>query len=210
MGLKFFALLILFGGLSAEAQFSSEVFKSRLKRFTEFAQPLTGKIPLVVDLDPEWEGNLGGCVLHRDRFVISLGAKVNETQNLTADHLDLILCHELGHLLGAAPKKENHLTDAGDWASAEGESDYYSGSCLKKLWGGNENQSRIDRTAEGFFRLLFSFYGKHGHESEPSILRRDPRQVLETNLSYPSLQCRLDSVVSGLRHAPRPRCWHSR
>lgn len=201
-------LLIVLSTALAKAQFSESEFNSRVAKFTEFAQPLIEPRQLLIEFDPEWVGNIGSCYLTEKAFVISIGSRMNETVGLSGDQLDLILCHELGHLLGQGPRKSNNLTEVGNWAAGEGESDYFSGSCLKALWSLTENQSRIEPTAEKFFRLLFTFFGRHTGEQEPSLSRKDSTTVSENMLGYPSLQCRLDSVVAGAQSAPRPQCWH--
>lgn len=46
----------------------------------------------------------------------------------------LILCHELGHQFGGAPKQRRGHTDLRSWSSAEGQADYYAASkCMPYL-----------------------------------------------------------------------------
>lgn len=53
---------------------------------------------------------------------------------LTEDGLLLILCHELGHFLGGAPKIYREEVKKFSWSSAEGQADYFATSkCFKNL-----------------------------------------------------------------------------
>jgi hypothetical protein len=126
-------------------------------------------------------------------------------EGLAPDHFDVILCHELGHLLGGAPKKKNYFNRSGDWASVEGESDYFAASCVQELEG---SASRAARAAEGFYQLLYSHYAPFTGEPKPVLGGKDESVVSQTMEGHPREQCRLDSFVAGLTGAPRPRCWY--
>lgn len=55
---------------------------------------------------------------------------------MTLDALALIVCHEVRHHLGGAPKKRARKTGVLLWASSEGQSDYYATSkCLRRFFG---------------------------------------------------------------------------
>lgn len=54
---------------------------------------------------------------------------------LTQDGLALILCHEVGHFLGGAPKKLRGRSTKKSWSSAEGQADYFATAhCIKKVF----------------------------------------------------------------------------
>lgn len=110
--------------------------------------------------------------------------------------LYLLLCHELGHLLGGPPLKSRT-----GWSSTEGQSDYYStSSCLKDL-GINEDQFVSSAIA------LTSIYAEVVRQEPPRLDRCDETVVTRINYSYPRVQCRLDTLLAGWRELPRPKCW---
>jgi hypothetical protein len=129
----------------------------------------------------------------------------------------LVLCHELNHLYGPTPYVEPSLR-----ISCEGVSDWgSSGWCLRNITEklAEEpfqitpymtkvcNQDRICMRrlegAQGLGKLLASLTG----ERAPQYETPDPTVVWKTNLSYPSIQCRLDSYRSGILWQQRPLCW---
>ncbi len=59
---------------------------------------------------------------------------------VTDDGFALVVCHELGHHLGGAPKNSFPMT----WASNEGQSDYFASlKCFRKVFGEDDNASII-------------------------------------------------------------------
>lgn len=223
----------------AATSFSEDEMNYRLNRFKEFAakQLKHRNIQIKIEKDDDWDMHLGSSGLDKNIFTIAVGAKVYQTPNLSADSFDLILCHELGHLLGASPKKKNELNSSGDWASGEGESDYFAGSCVTQLWnqdfpvqfdkfdwdvGVNSCKSfphsfqislcqRAEKAALSFFNILYSQYGRFSpaEKSAPSLSKKDQSVVSATELNYPqTTQCRLDSSRAGIYRNPRPSCWY--
>jgi hypothetical protein len=70
---------------------------------------------------------------------------------LSVDAFALVLCHELGHHLGGAPKKLNHLGQK-RWASAEGQADYWGAmKCFKKYASLVNNKELIAEQNSRFY-----------------------------------------------------------
>ncbi len=58
---------------------------------------------------------------------------------ITEDGFRLVMCHEIGHHLGGAPKKSTNL-----WSSAEGQADYYGVlKCLRFVYAHDNNLEAI-------------------------------------------------------------------
>ncbi|MBH48369.1 MAG: hypothetical protein CME71_09400 [Halobacteriovorax sp.] len=117
--------------------------------------------------------------------------------------LDLFLCHELGHLLGGAPKiiRRNGKTS---WSSVEGQSDYYASSvCMPIL--GHANSEVIEIS----YQMVKIFAELRGARNLPSLEAKDESTVSKTIQGHPNLQCRLDTLMAGLNLFDRPRCWYN-
>lgn len=70
---------------------------------------------------------------------------------ITEDGMSLVVCHELGHHIGGAPKKGGSGSGGGwwgggsasSWASNEGQSDYFATlKCLRKVFN-NDNNAEV-------------------------------------------------------------------
>lgn len=132
----------------------------------------------------------------------------------------LVLCHELGHLYGGTPYIEPRL-----YLSAEGQADHFgAGWCLKniaqqlndgyyyqpttymnQLCRGDSICVKEMVAAQGLGNLL----ARLGNQAAPRFETPDQTVVRQTNLSYPSIQCRLDSYRTGILGQPRSRCWYA-
>lgn len=115
---------------------------------------------------------------------------------MTAPVFYLLLCHELGHFLGGPPLKSRN-----GWSSTEGQSDYYSSaSCVKEL-GLDEGQ--FIEAALG----LTAIYAEVTRQAPPRLDTCDNTVSTRTNYGYPTIQCRLDTLLAGWNETARPKCW---
>lgn len=104
---------------------------------------------------------------------------------MTKNAFITVLCHELGHHIGGAPRYSRNT----DWASTEGQSDYFATlQCMKKLG--------IPSPAPSL--ALASVLADLGGDQKPSRSQRDQSRVSRTYESHPAAQCRLDTMDAGL------------
>jgi hypothetical protein len=133
-----------------------------------------------------------------------------------------IVCHELGHHLGGAPK---HIESNGDanWATNEGGADYYSAlKCMRRFFAEDDNASivglatihplanecclaqfrdptdqliclRESMATESAANLLADLSG----EKIPAFDQPDPKVVLKMVNTHPDVQCRMDTFFAG-------------
>jgi hypothetical protein len=63
-------------------------------------------------------------------------------ETITEDGFATVVCHEIGHHIGGAPKKSSWWGSS--WASNEGQADYFGTSkCLRKMMEKEDNTSII-------------------------------------------------------------------
>lgn len=147
----------------------------------------------------------------------------------------LTLCHELGHLLGGSPQRND--------ISYEGQSDYFATmKCMERILA-KLNQGRAlsqkaltqDLRCSGVYCIerfrgiesLVSYYADIEKSPVPSLMTPSALQVQKTLRSHPKAQCRFDTMVAALRcdnrldfsnknpwngaclrgESARPRCW---
>lgn len=141
---------------------------------------------------------------------------------ITSDGFALVVCHELGHHIGGAPKKASFWST---WASNEGQADYFStAKCLRRVFRAEANSAQVlaemnvpkvvvDTCAEQFSanedQLICQrgamaglstaklFQALRSQTTEPEFDTPDTNVVSRTNDNHPATQCRLDTYYSG-------------
>jgi hypothetical protein len=142
-----------------------------------------------------------------------------------ADEIQVLLCHEIGHVAGGRPFMNFH--GSGAKLSAEGQADFFATStCLPYLWKGDDKKTsprpeaekycagnsnplcrRIASASLNFQEYYYELAKKEGSlrtppndpGKRPNLSATDSRQVKNTLLrEYPSAQCRLDIMKLGI------------
>lgn len=134
----------------------------------------------------------------------------------------LVVCHELGHHNGGAPKIDSWMGNS--WATNEGGADYYATSkCLRRFFAQDDNAKiiaglTIDPTAKTSCESQFSnlqdqllclriseagqqvanlFMDLRKQTTPPKFSTPDMSEVSSTNDDHPDTQCRLDTYFAG-------------
>jgi len=139
---------------------------------------------------------------------------------VTDDGFMLVVCHETGHHLGGAPKK-NVL--GGRWASNEGQSDYFgSMKCMRRVLENDDNIAIVSKMLVDPF-VAIKCKSAYTNENEIALCKRiamagkslalllaelgkskkisfttpSKTVVTKTNDNHPDAQCRMDTYLSG-------------
>ncbi len=137
---------------------------------------------------------------------------------LTEDAIAVVICHEVGHHLAGYYFKSSF-----GWASAEGESDYFSTQkCAKAIFEKHQYESKLmesaveakitercntlaTTSAQTCARLhrasliladILAQLG--GRRAMPDMDTPNPKAVRKTNGNHPEAQCRLDTFLAGI------------
>ncbi len=199
---------------------SNQIIENFKRLMSSEVQRQLGK-KLEINLD--WENPKVNASATRDDndnpVIVIFGGMVRHPEQ-TVDGLYTILCHELGHHLGGAPRKFRGYSDKRSWASAEGQSDYYAATkCLPIVFNQSITSPKMDDLAETkelsaaeiacgndliCSRILLSgfsvakvFASLRDYIEEPSLSNKDKNVVWETEMGHPHPQCRLDTIRSG-------------
>ena len=141
---------------------------------------------------------------------------------ITPDGFAMVVCHEIGHHIGGAPKKVRGWSS---WASNEGQSDYWASTkCMKrsfmnddnvaivakmdvpevvkeactKAFGSDENENALCiRSAMAGQSLANLFKDLRNLDKAPGFDTPDPATVSRTNDNHPQPQCRMDTYYMG-------------
>ena len=136
----------------------------------------------------------------------------------TDDGFALVVCHELGHHIGGAPRKGI------SWASNEGQADYFGAmKCLRRVLEKQDNVSyvakmTVDAEATKQCQAVYhnadeialcqrvsmagkslgSLLGELGGSSKVAFDTPDKSIVTRTYDAHPEAQCRLDTYFNGI------------
>ncbi|EQC45544.1 hypothetical protein [Bacteriovorax sp. Seq25_V] len=134
--------------------------------------------------------------------------------DITPDGLLLMLCHELGHHYGGAPKIFRGNTDRRSWSSAEGQADYFATSkCMPKIIEQDDSQvpESVQKSVE---QVCFSvncnrmvmaamsvgrvFASLRTDWNVPEIGKTSEEKISKTIYSHPNPQCRFNTFIAGV------------
>jgi len=152
-------------------------------------------------------------------WIINMYGGLARHPAITQDGMALVACHELGHHLGGAPKYGGT-----DWASNEGEADYYANAkCLHRMFAdsGSAPFTRMasndeiakkacaqsfktkgdraicERSAAAGMSVTELFRALRQEDPQPRYDTPDPAVVSDMYDGHPGTQCRLDTYYQG-------------
>ncbi len=150
---------------------------------------------------------------------------------MTPDGLLVTGCHEIGHGIGGAPRKNPSLTDFR--SSMEGQSDYFATrfclpialKYLEELRVVNESDTykqicdHSDYEERTCLRMLTALEGDVAYfnynqpTGTPVVNFETFSEHIQNELNfdpsyYPDSQCRLDTMINGILKLERPECWY--
>ena len=205
-----------FGGLS-ETQFNNVIDKIEAI-YAPIASNLGGNLKIA----RKWNDGTVNANASRSLGLwnVNMYGGLARHETITEDGFALVLCHELGHQLGGAPKVGMLFNR---WASNEGQSDYFAAlKCLRKTFLNDDNTTIIS-TLNAPELLVASCAKQHPNKEDKNICIRigmagvsvsnlfaalrnsapakfetpDSNVVSTTNDAHPAYQCRLDTFFQG-------------
>jgi hypothetical protein len=241
-------------------QFSSSYSKSVVAKnihaaniievFQDVYAPIFAKNQKKLKINFLWNESKLNAYATRDDYnnpIINITAGLANHDLITKDSLSLIICHELGHFLGGAPKKIRGRSTKRSWSSAEGQADYYATAyCMKKVlkvMDKNNTNTKMNeqnleicsslecnRVALASLNLARVYAEIDFFSGDLSLTQTDDYTTYDTIYGHSNPQCRLDTMISGLRcprsesiqfddkdplqsacrlpEFRRPRCWY--
>lgn len=199
-----------------------------IDEFRQTYRPLFLEQGLDFQITGEWEDERTNAQATRDSEgnpVVRVYGGLARHPLVTPDALRLLVCHEIGHFLGGAPKSFRGRSELRSWSSAEGQADYFAtAKCLKTLWADEEKEEDLTdlvpverdalqnqcqtslcrRIALAGKQVALLFHELRSGGFSPEFHRKDSTQVSETQMGHPFAQCRLDTYVAGARCAISP------
>lgn len=166
--------------------------------------------------------------------IVMVGGGILQSQYLTHQGATFLFCHELAHHFGGAPYRYRNYGKFNNFPgkmSSEGQADYYAAkSCMAEFFTQHTPDTEVSKsisqicesktstavnmqacaiTISGGYNFLFLQNLFSNNKEKMSLSKKSLFVVKKTirESRYPSLQCRLDTVVAGALSKPRPKCW---
>jgi hypothetical protein len=151
-------LILAFASLAGGPALSAENVPSYalpvLEEVRSVYAPLLAEEGGVLELEVKSESELVVASAHRDSlssYRVVLHGGLLRSPRLTPDALRFVLCHELGHLLGGAPRRAPPMEwdgpvmpDGSSFISSEGQADYYASFvCFRRIVSGTDHRFAV-------------------------------------------------------------------
>jgi hypothetical protein len=203
------------GGLT-QAQFNAVIDKVE----TIYA-PIVSNMGGKLVVNRKWEdATVNANATRMGNWVVNMYGGLARHQTITEDGFALVLCHEIGHHLGGAPKVGNFLNK---WASNEGQADYFATlKCLRKVYMHDNNPSLVRKLAAPDTLVkacakawpnkddkaicvrsgmsgasVAALFAALRSAPEAKFDTPDANVVTRTDDAHPAHQCRLDTFFQG-------------
>lgn len=208
-------------GLKSEGGITEEEFNNVIDKIEAIYKPIVseygGELKVVRRW---WDGTVNAYAEQSGKvWKVSMFGGLARHSTITPDGFSLVVCHELGHHIGGVPRYSG-----GDWASTEGQSDYFATlKCLRRVWQTENNAEVIAemtipeavttacstqfqdqqereicvRGAMAGDSVAKLFASLERLRIEPKFDTPDPKKVSYTYENHPAAQCRLDTYFQG-------------
>jgi hypothetical protein len=208
---------------NANPEMTEEIFNQVIDKIGQIYEPIVREEGGRLRIDKKWSDGTVNAYAQRQgsTFLVTMFGGLARHETITADGLALVVCHEIGHHIGGAPKKGGVFGVS--WASNEGQSDYFATTkCLRKMFETEDNEAilkemNIPQFAKDACQAQFSeeldylicLRGAMAGASVANLfsaLRRidppqfdtpDARRSATTDHNHPQPQCRMDTYFQG-------------
>lgn len=207
------------GGLT-EADFNQIIDKVE----AVYAPILANEFNATLEVERNWtDGTVNAYASQSgSTWKVAMFGGLARHETITKDGFATVVCHEIGHHIGGAPKKKSWWGSS--WASNEGQADYFGTmKCLRRVMQNDDNESIVSNLevpaavekscSENFTTSNEIAMCKRGAMAGLSlanlfkVLRKlpndlefttpDARVVTKTDDNHPAPQCRLDTYFQG-------------
>ena len=196
-------------------------FNNAIDKVVGVYSPIVSNLGARLVVDRKWTNGEVNAYAERSpdqrTWGVSMFGGLARHPSITEDAMSLVVCHEIGHHIGGAPKKKISVNK---WSSAEGQADYFANlKCLRKVFL-NDNNVAITATLGAPANLVATCKALYKNDVEDTALcvrmsmagksvaglfadlARSPEARFETAdrtvvasvfEAHPKAQCRLDT-----------------
>lgn len=204
---------------------TEEQFNAVIDKLEQMYAPVLAEKGGTLSVQRNWSNGTVNAYASRSgsTWIVSMFGGLARHATITEDGFALVMCHELGHHIGGAPKYTDWWGTP-DWASNEGQSDYFASlKCLRNYFADQDNWAYLEgkeiepvvlekcqaqhpdsemqaicaRMALAGQSVSYLFQALRKEPNAPLFATPDQRQVSKTSHSHPGTQCRMDTYFQG-------------
>ncbi|MBT4760415.1 MAG: hypothetical protein HOO06_01850 [Bdellovibrionaceae bacterium] len=198
-------------------------FNKVIDRAYEVYGPIIEEMGGTLKINRKWTDGTVNANASRQgsTWLVNMYGGLARHHTITADSFAMVLCHEIGHHLGGAPK----YGWFNGWASNEGQADYFAGlKCMRKVFKNEDNIRYVEEksakinpfakvTCDSIYNTLedqalcirtsmagqelANLFADLRKIDLPDFQTPDAGEVADTNDRHPAAQCRLDTYFAG-------------
>lgn len=212
-------------GLKTGGGITEGEFNDALDKVEAIYEPIIKSMGANLNVQRAWDdGTVNAYATRSGRtWIIKMFGGLARHQTITKDGFAVVACHEIGHHIAGAPKRAGWFGWS-DWASNEGQSDYFGTSkCLRKYMEADDNVALMatknvpdfatrkcqlaftnadeiamcQRAALAGESLANLFRALRNSSTPLSFDTPDKAVVSKTDDSHPASQCRMDTYFQG-------------
>ncbi|HLE10590.1 MAG: hypothetical protein A2504_08975 [Bdellovibrionales bacterium RIFOXYD12_FULL_39_22] len=124
----------------ASRTMTEQIFNDVITRINNIYTPVVERRGNILKINSSWSDDTVNAYAQQtgNTWQINLFGGLARHQAITPDGFAMVVCHEMGHHIGGAPKKTSWFGTI--WASSEGQADYYSSAkCVKRYFAEDNN-----------------------------------------------------------------------
>lgn len=208
---------------------TEEQFNSVIDKVETIYSPIVAGMNAKLNIVRNWTDGTVNAYASRSgsTYTVQMFGGLARHETITEDGMALVVCHEIGHHLGGAPKKGSGGWWGGSsssWASNEGQSDYFATmKCLRRTFLNDDNSAilrnmeipealttacskawtnKVDsdiciRGGMAGMSVAKLFQALRNATVAPDFTTPDAKVVTRTDDNHPAYQCRLDTYLQG-------------
>lgn len=199
-------------------------FNEVIDKVEKIYAPIITQMGGTLAIARNWEDGTVNAYASRsgDTWNVAMFGGLARHADITEDGFALVVCHEIGHHIGGAPKKQTWMGTR--WATNEGQADYFATlKCLRKAFRSEENAAIVanldvpqevvnsceaqfsneeeqlicQRGAMAGMSTAKLFQALRNQTESPDFTTPDAKIASKTDHNHPATQCRLDTYYSG-------------
>lgn len=216
-------LYIPAGMKSINTGITESQFNEAIDKVEKIYAPIVSNMGGKLSIERKWTDGTVNAYAQQSgsQWKVAMFGGLARHKTITKDGMSLVVCHELGHHIGGAPKKLNGMSG---WASNEGQADYFSSlKCLRKAFLNDNNiaivaamtvpKALVDGCTKTYKsdkedtalcvrigmagKSVANLFSELSKLPETKFETPDTKVVSTTDDNHPKAQCRLDTYFQG-------------